>query len=81
MRRGVDLGMTHIDTAEMYLSGAAEEWVGGAVEGRRDELLVSKVLPQNASRSGTVPACAVARPSQHRPTGLLARTLGVVFTR
>jgi diketogulonate reductase-like aldo/keto reductase len=56
LRRGIDLGMTHIDTAEMY--GSAEEIVGEAIAGRRDEVfLVSKVLPQNASRKGTVAAC------------------------
>jgi len=58
LRRGLDLGMTHIDTAEMYGSGAAEEVVAEAIVGRRDEVfLVSKVLPQHASRSGTVAAC------------------------
>jgi len=58
LRRGLDLGMTHIDTAEMYLSGTAEEWVGEAILRRRKEVfLVSKVLPQNASRTGTVRAC------------------------
>ena len=58
LRRGLDLGMTHIDTAEMYGSGTAEEWVGEAIAGRRDEVfLVSKVLPQNASRRGTRKAC------------------------
>jgi diketogulonate reductase-like aldo/keto reductase len=58
LRRGLDLGMTHIDTAEMYGSGAAEEVVGAAIAGRRDEVfLVSKVLPHNASRNGTVAAC------------------------
>jgi len=58
LRRGLDLGMTHIDTAEMYGSGAAEELVGAAIAGRRDELfLVSKVLPRNASRNGTIAAC------------------------
>jgi diketogulonate reductase-like aldo/keto reductase len=58
LRRGLDLGMTHIDTAEMYLSGVAEEMVGEVIAGRRDQVfLVSKVLPQNASRSGTVKAC------------------------
>jgi diketogulonate reductase-like aldo/keto reductase len=58
LRRGIELGMTHIDTAEMYLSGKAEEWVAEAIEGRRDEIfLVSKVLPQNASRRGTLAAC------------------------
>jgi diketogulonate reductase-like aldo/keto reductase len=58
LRTGLDLGMTHIDTAEMYGNGAAEEIVGEAIAGRRDEVfLVSKVLPQNASREGTVAAC------------------------
>ena len=58
LRKGLDLGMTHIDTAEMYGSGAAERLVGEAIAGRRDEVfLVSKVLPQNASRSGTIAAC------------------------
>jgi diketogulonate reductase-like aldo/keto reductase len=59
LRGGLDSGMTHIDTAEMYGDGAAEELVGEAIAGRRDEVfLVSKVLPQNASRSGTLAACA-----------------------
>ncbi len=50
--------MTHIDTAEMYGSGAAEALIGEAIAGRRDEVfLVSKVLPQNASRRGTRQAC------------------------
>jgi diketogulonate reductase-like aldo/keto reductase len=58
LRRGLDLGMTHIDTAEMYGSGAAETLVGEAIAGRRDQVfLVSKVLPHNASRNGTVAAC------------------------
>jgi len=56
--RGLDLGMTHIDTAELYGSGEAEEIVGEAIAGRRDEVfLVSKVMPQNASRRGTIAAC------------------------
>jgi diketogulonate reductase-like aldo/keto reductase len=56
LRRGLDLGMTHIDTAEMY--GDAELVIAEAIEGRRDEaFLVSKVLPSNASRRGTVTAC------------------------
>jgi diketogulonate reductase-like aldo/keto reductase len=58
LRCGLDLGMTHIDTAEMYGSGAAEELVGAAIAGRRDEVfLVSKVLPHNATRNGTIAAC------------------------
>jgi len=56
LRRGLDLGMTHIDTAEMY--GDAEPVIAEAIEGRRDETyLVSKVLPSNASRRGTITAC------------------------
>jgi diketogulonate reductase-like aldo/keto reductase len=56
LRRGLDLGMSHIDTAEMY--GDAELVIAEAIEGRRDEaFLVSKVLPSNASRRGTVTAC------------------------
>ncbi len=58
LRRGLDLGMNHIDTAEMYGNGAAERVVGEAIAGRRDEVfLVSKVLPHNASRAGTIAAC------------------------
>jgi diketogulonate reductase-like aldo/keto reductase len=58
LRRGIDLGMTHIDTAEMYGSGKAEQVIAKAIEGRRDEIfLVSKVLPSNASRKGVVKAC------------------------
>ena len=58
LRRGLDLGMTHIDTAELYGNGAAEELVGEAIAGRRNEVfLVSKVLPENASQSGTRLAC------------------------
>ena len=58
LRLGLDLGMTMIDTAEMYADGAAEELVGRAMAGRRDEVfLVSKVLPGNATRRGTVAAC------------------------
>jgi len=58
LRLGLDLGMTHIDTAEMYGNGAAEELVGRAVAGRREQVfLVSKVLPSNASYRGTLQAC------------------------
>jgi diketogulonate reductase-like aldo/keto reductase len=56
LRRGLDLGMNHIDTAEMY--GDAELVVADAIDGRRDDcFLVSKVLPSNASRRGTITAC------------------------
>jgi diketogulonate reductase-like aldo/keto reductase len=56
LRHGIDLGMTHIDTAEMY--GDAELVIAEAIAGRRDDLfLVSKVLPSNASRRGTIAAC------------------------
>jgi diketogulonate reductase-like aldo/keto reductase len=58
LRAGLDLGATHVDTAEMYGSGAVEELVGEAIAGRRDEVfLVSKVLPHNASRTETRAAC------------------------
>jgi diketogulonate reductase-like aldo/keto reductase len=56
LRRGVEFGMTHIDTAEMY--GDAELVIADAIAGRRDSVfLVSKVLPSNASRKGTIVAC------------------------
>jgi diketogulonate reductase-like aldo/keto reductase len=56
LRRGIDLGMTHLDTAEYY--GEAENMVAEAIAGRRDVVfLVSKVMPQNASRFGTISAC------------------------
>ncbi|HEU4481830.1 MAG TPA: aldo/keto reductase [Nitrososphaeraceae archaeon] len=58
LRLGLDLGMNHIDTAEMYGEGHVEELVGEAIAGRRDEIfLVSKVLPSNASYDGTLKAC------------------------
>ena len=58
LQHGIDLGLTLIDTAEMYGEGGAEEVVGEAIAGRRDGLfLVSKVYPHNASRQGAVAAC------------------------
>ncbi|KAF5884669.1 aldo/keto reductase, partial [Rhizobium sp. PEPV16] len=58
LRAGIDLGMTLIDTAEMYGDGGAEEIVGQAIRGRRDEVfIVSKVYPWNASLTGTIEAC------------------------
>jgi diketogulonate reductase-like aldo/keto reductase len=58
LRAGLDLGMSLIDTAEMYAGGVAEEIVGEAFAGRRDEIfVVSKVLPENATRRGTIAAC------------------------
>src|ERR1044071_7912894 len=55
---GIDLGMTHIDTAEMYGNGKVEEIVADAIASRRDQIfLVSKVLPSNASYEGTIAAC------------------------
>jgi diketogulonate reductase-like aldo/keto reductase len=58
LRRGIDLGLTLIDTAEMYGDGRSEQLVAEAIAGRRDEVfLVSKVLPSNASRRGTLAAC------------------------
>jgi diketogulonate reductase-like aldo/keto reductase len=58
LRFGIDLGMTLIDTAEMYADGAAEQLVGEAIEGFRDDVfLVSKVLPHHATVRGTIEAC------------------------
>ncbi|CAM5221487.1 oxidoreductase [Bosea thiooxidans] len=58
LRRGLDLGLSHIDTAEMYGDGRSEALIGEAIAGRRDEtFLVSKVLPHNASRQGVRAAC------------------------
>ncbi|MDQ9171951.1 aldo/keto reductase [Oxalobacteraceae bacterium R-40] len=58
LQAGIDLGMTLIDTAEMYGDGGAEELVGKAIAGRRDKVfLVSKVYPHNASRRGAIAAC------------------------
>ncbi|KQS22095.1 aldo/keto reductase [Frigoribacterium sp. Leaf186] len=58
LRAGIDAGLTMVDTAEMYGGGRSESLVGEAISGRRDEVfLVSKVLPSNASRQGTVDAC------------------------
>lgn len=58
LQLGIDLGMTLIDTAEMYADGGAEKVVARAIAGRRDAVfLVDKVLPGNASRTGTVKAC------------------------
>jgi diketogulonate reductase-like aldo/keto reductase len=61
LRLGIDLGMTLIDTAEMYAEGETERLVGDAISGRRDEVfLISKVLPSHASRQGTIDACAAS---------------------
>ena len=58
LREGIDLGLTLIDTAEMYGNGRSEQLVGEAIAGRRSKVfIVSKVLPSNASRKGTVAAC------------------------
>lgn len=58
LRRGLDCGLSHIDTAELYGSGHVEELVGEAIAGRRDEVfLVSKVLPAHATYEGTLRAC------------------------
>ena len=58
LRLGLDLGLTLIDTAEMYGDGRAEQLVAEAIAGRRDQVfLVSKVLPHNATRRGTITAC------------------------
>ncbi len=58
LKFGIDLGLTLIDTAEMYGEGGAEEIVAAAIEGQRSHLfLVSKVYPHNATRRGTIQAC------------------------
>ena len=58
LRRGLELGATHVDTAEMYGRGGVEKIVGEAIAGRREQVfLVSKVLPENASYDGTLRAC------------------------
>ncbi len=58
LKLGLDLGLTLIDTAEMYGNGNAEEIVAEAVRGRRDQcFIVSKVLPENATKAGTIAAC------------------------
>lgn len=58
LKLGLDLGMILLDTAEMYADGIAEEVVAEAIDGRRDEVfLVSKVLPENSNRTGTIRAC------------------------
>jgi len=58
LRRGLDLGLTHIDTAEMYGDGRSEAIIGEAIAGRREDLfLVSKVLPHHASKAGIRAAC------------------------
>jgi diketogulonate reductase-like aldo/keto reductase len=77
LRRGLELGMAHIDTAEMY--GDAEAVVGEAIAGRRDEVfLVSKVLPANASRRGVRLACerSLARLRTDRLDGYLLHWRG-----
>ena len=58
LRLGLELGLTHVDTAEMYADGGAERVVAKAIAGRRDQVfLVTKVLPSNASYEGTIRAC------------------------
>ena len=58
LRLGIDLGMTLIDTAEMYGEGGSEQVVGEAIRGRRDQVtLVTKIYPHNATRTGTQAAC------------------------
>lgn len=58
IRRALELGMVHVDTAELYGNGTAETWVGEAIAGMRDRVfLVSKVLPRNATYTGALKAC------------------------
>ncbi|MBB6467816.1 diketogulonate reductase-like aldo/keto reductase [Aminobacter lissarensis] len=66
LRLGLDLGVTLIDTAEMYANGGSEKIVAEAITGRRDEVfLVSKVLPSNASRNGVIRACEASLKRLH----------------
>src|SRR5437660_1249799 len=68
LRTGIELGLTHIDTAELY---GTEEMVAEAIEGQRDEIfLVSKVLPSNATRKGTVAAVAAELHATRRQVAL-----------
>lgn len=79
LRHGLDLGLTHIDTAELYGHGEVERLVGEAIAGRRDEVvLVSKILPEHASRSGTRRACegTLRRLRTDRLDGYLLHWLG-----
>jgi diketogulonate reductase-like aldo/keto reductase len=58
LERGIELGMTHIDTAELYGSGKVEQIIAPVIAGKRERIfLVSKVMPSNASRRGTIQAC------------------------
>jgi aryl-alcohol dehydrogenase-like predicted oxidoreductase len=58
LKFGFDLGMTLIDTAELYGNGEAERIVAETIEGRRDKVFIAnKVLPENSSRAGTMAAC------------------------
>ena len=77
LRLGLDLGLNLIDTAEMYGDGDAEELVGEAIRGRRDDVfLVSKVLPGNAERDATIRACEASL--RRLGTDRLAARLAVV---
>ena len=79
IRAGLDAGATHVDTAEMYGDGTVEEILAEALAGRRDEVfLVSKVLPENASRRGTIEACekSLARLHTDRLDGYLLHWAG-----
>src|ERR1041385_9040936 len=67
IRRAIDLGMIHVDTAELYGSGQVERMVAEAIAGRRDQVfLVSKVLPKNATYAGTIKACEASLATRHR---------------
>ena len=69
LKAGMDLGMTLIDTAEMYGEGGAEEVVGDAIDDRRDDVfIVSKVYPHNASRKGAIAACERSLKRMHIDT-------------
>jgi diketogulonate reductase-like aldo/keto reductase len=84
LRLGLDLGMSLIDTAEMYADGGAERLVGEAIKGRRDEVfLVSKVLPQNATRQEMAAACnrSLARLGVHEIDLYLLHWRGLIPLR
>lgn len=81
IRRAIELGMVHVDTAELYGRGTVETLVGEAITGVRDRIfLVSKVLPQNATYAGTIKACeaSLARLGTDRLDGYLLHWRGDV---
>lgn len=78
LRLGIELGMTLLDTAEMYGEGGAEQVVARAIAGLREKVfLVSKVYPHNATQAGTLAACEdVVEAAEHRPAGAVVCCTG-----